>query len=110
MKKYLYFVLSVLFFASCIEDDYYKQSDNCNITAFEIEGQLACNMEDRGGVGYISVQMPVDYDLSNLRVLRAELSPLARFERDVFLIRDFSETVTAKVVAEDGKNNKIWYI
>ena len=53
MKKYLYFVLSVLFFASCIEDDYYKQSDNCNITAFEIEGQLACNMEDRGGEGGI---------------------------------------------------------
>ncbi len=110
MKKYLYFVLSVLLFVSCIEDDYYKQSNNCDITSFEIEGQLACNIEDRGGVGYISVQMPVDYDLSNLKVLRAELSPLAGFERDIFSIRDFNRTVTAKVIAEDGKSNKIWYI
>lgn len=110
MKRYLCFVLSFLFFASCIEEDYYEQSDRCNITSFEIEGQMACTIEDRGSTGCISVQMPMDYDLANLRVLRAELSPLASFERDIFGIKDFSRTVAVKVVAEDGKSGKTWYI
>lgn len=110
MKRIFVIVLSILSFVSCIDESYYGESNLCNITSFEMEGQLSCEITTKNGRGYIYVSMPEDVDKSNLRIIRAVISPLSKFDRDISSIRNFSNNVTVKVIAEDGKTFKNWDI
>lgn len=110
MKQYIYMVCALLLFAGCINEDYYEESDLCNIVAFEIEGQLSSRITSSKSAGTVTVGVPTDFDLSHLKVLRAEVSPLAKFGKDPLTITDFSDVVTLTVTAEDGKSSKTWRI
>lgn len=103
-------IFALLLFAGCINEDYYEESDLCNIVAFEIEGQLSSRIISSKSTGTVSINVPTDFDLSSLKVLRAEVSPLAKFNKDPFSITDFSRTVVLHVTAEDGNSSKTWYI
>ena len=115
MRKFtlLLALMGVLGFTQCINESYFGESEQANITKFTIEGELTNKIEplvDWKDVGTVMITVPDNYDLSNLTVTAAVCSQLAHFETDPLTIHDFSKDVELNVLAEKKGIVKKWII
>ena len=115
MRKFtlLLALIGMLGFTQCINETYFGESEQANITKFTIEGELTNKIEplvDWKDVGTVTITVPESYDLSNLTVTAAVCSQLAHFETDPLTIHDFSKDVELNVHAEKKGIVKKWII
>ncbi|MDD2530938.1 MAG: hypothetical protein PHN41_06880, partial [Bacteroidales bacterium] len=113
MKRILLslFLLSTIFI-SCVDEKYYKESNECNILVFDIMGQIDNRIIEGGqsDTGIVEVKIPISMDISNLTVSSAKYSSLAKSNIDALKLKDFSKDVFIKLIAEDEEVTKIWKI
>jgi hypothetical protein len=113
MKKIIFslIIISTMLF-SCVDETYYQESNECNIVVFDILGQVSNKIIEGKVVdtGLVEVGVPNNFNLNDLNVHSFRLSALAKSDKDVFKIKDFSKDVYLKITAEDNQTFKIWKI
>ena len=103
MKKYLFLILISVLPVSCLQDmnDLVHEEVVAEITAFEIENQKSSliNIVERT----IKVEMPVDTDLSKLKVKSFKYTEGARLDKDIKEgdIIDLSDTCKLELFTYD---------
>lgn len=106
----LVLVLFSISFISCVEEDYYQESTECSILVLDISGQISNKIINNQDTGIVEVGIPLSLSIDKLVISSVKLSPLAKADRDILGIRDFSKDVVLKIQAEDNNVYKIWKI
>ncbi|MDD2577422.1 MAG: hypothetical protein PHV76_07970, partial [Bacteroidales bacterium] len=113
MKRILLslFLLSTIFL-SCVDEKYYKESQECNILVFDIQGQINNRIIEGGksDTGIVEVSVPITLNLNDLTVLSAKYSSLAKADKDALKIKNFTNEVYLKLTAEDDEVSKVWVV
>lgn len=113
MKRILLslFLLSTIFL-SCVDEKYYKESQDCNILVFDIQGQINNRIIEGGksDTGIVEVSVPITLNLNDLTVLSAKYSSLAKADKDALKIKNFTNEVYLKLTAEDDEVSKVWVV
>lgn len=109
----IFIVMLLSLVSSCVEKDYFGESTEANILTFEIDKQMSCVIKpyvDWQDTGLVSVVMPANANLSNLKVNYVTFSQLAYPSSDILKLTNFSDTVLIDVTAENTLIKKAWRI
>lgn len=88
MKRICSIIFALLLFFGCIKNDIPYPIVVGNITAFEVEGQLSCNIDN--AAREVNVEIGDGYDLENLKLLRLEVTNDAKVTPDILSYIDLS--------------------
>lgn len=113
MKKIIIaLVLVATFFVSCVDEKFYPESKECNILVFEIEGQISNRIitGSPSDTGFVEIGIPISMNYNNLTVSSAKFSPLAKSDKEVLKVKDFSTDVVFNISAEDDNVSKVWKV
>lgn len=113
MKRIIILSICLLpFLSACVDEKYYKESQECNILVFDIQGQINNRIIEGGkaDTGIVEVNIPISLKINNLTVSSAKYSSLAKADKDVLKIKDFTKEVFLKLTAEDEEISKVWVI
>ncbi|MDR1847535.1 MAG: PCMD domain-containing protein [Bacteroidales bacterium] len=115
MKQLIYrffTLVTAVFLTGCVDETYYQENKDCNLIEFSIKGQIANSIVtgSPSDTGFVFIGMPLSADLSNLEVNEVKLSPLAKCDKDLKTIRNFTKDISFKLTAEDNAVSKIWIV
>lgn len=106
-------VLAAIGCAGCIDETYFGESTQANITTFSIEGAMSTKIEpliDWRDVGTVTITVPESFNLDSLKVTEVVCSQLAHFDVDPMMLTNFLEPVELWLTAENQKARKKWLI
>lgn len=112
-KIFLVALWAALGCVGCVDETYFGESSQANITAFSIEGAMSTKIEplvDWRDVGTVTITVPMAFDPKGLKVTDAVCSQLAHFEVDPMGLTDFSQPVELFVQAEKKEARKRWIV
>lgn len=113
LNKYLFISIIAICTFGCISSDYFGLYQDANIIAFDIEGQQSNKIEpmaDWRDTGVVNITVPTTLQMSNLKVTKATVAQLARFNKDPYAITDFTKNIVLTVTAEDTVIKKPWKV
>lgn len=113
MKTFIVGVAMAVLGTGCIDQTYFGESTQANITTFTIQGAMNTKIEpliNWSDVGTIDVTVPMSFNLDSLKVTEVVCSQLAHFDSDPMLLTNFSKPVELFVTAENSSARKKWII
>ncbi|MDR3094806.1 MAG: PCMD domain-containing protein [Bacteroidales bacterium] len=104
--------LVAVMITGCFDSGYFGLSDEANILAFDIEGQLSNQIVPGGkdDVGEVLITIPEILPVNQLKVTKVLCTQLAQFSMDPYSLSDFSQEIELTLTAENTKVHKQWRI
>ncbi|MBS2100121.1 PCMD domain-containing protein [Carboxylicivirga linearis] len=107
MKRFIY-IIAILLFASCVEEDFFGLSDYGRIKNIVVSNQASNAVIDNSNF-HITLEIPGGIDLSAITIQEMSLSSFAVADKKVGDILDLTAEEQIKVTSESGKEY-IWTV
>jgi hypothetical protein len=103
MKSFFYLLLFGLIFSGCIKEDHFGKSNLKQVLFFQMSQQTGNTRIIEDSL-LIRVSVSAGADLTRLRPDSVALSSYAQIEPSITTVRNFTQPVTYRVVAENGSS------
>ncbi|WP_319500423.1 PCMD domain-containing protein [uncultured Draconibacterium sp.] len=104
IDKYGFWVLMILVFVSCVNEDHFGLSPHGNIKDLLVSNQAGNASIDQEAM-LITVEIPGGVDLAGITIQELQLSSFATADKNVGDIIDLTNDAVISVTAEDGSNH-----